>query len=239
MRIPLRPTASAVLGFVLSLCLAKDASASIITSLAFTTPTGAVSATDAIPVFLTLTLGPTSDPLATDSSGYVTSAVSTADIEANLLSGLPSGVNPATDPLTSVLGGFAGCSTTFTGACFLAPPYNFLFSVAFDRNLDIEPGASIDFLFGTITPTGGSAPPGAYELGVGALVIQVFDDAFSPSNPNYPGLEIADITLTTKDSGSVFTRDVVASVAPEPGSSVLLLAGLALVGGLARRKFQV
>jgi hypothetical protein len=60
----------------------------------------------------------------------------------------------------------------------------------------------------------------------------MFEYAFL-SDPNNPVLEIFDIVLTTKDSGSVFTRDVVTSSAPEPGSGTPLFAGLALVGGIA------
>src|SRR4030088_2466990 len=71
-----------------------------IATLAFQTPNATVGSTDIIDIIVTLTLDPASDPLTTDAFGAVTSGLTLADIQANLFSGLPAGVDPTTDNLT-------------------------------------------------------------------------------------------------------------------------------------------
>jgi hypothetical protein len=242
MRTVLRRLIFASLGFAVGLCPVRNASASLIATATFTTPAGTVNAMDSIPVFLTLSLDPSSDPLITDGSGNLISSYSIADVQANLFSGLPDGVDPTVDPLHSYLNEFFECSGTFTTSCTQGPPYDFQFGPPISFNLDLEPGNSIDLLLGTFTPTGGIAPPGTYTFLNGGVFIQIFDDAFpvDPSDPSsLPGLHIADIPVAAADTGgSVFTRDVIAG-APEPGSGLLLLAGFAFVGGLFRRKLNL
>jgi hypothetical protein len=89
MRTLIRHTVFATLGLAIGLYPVKNASASLIATGTFTTPTGTVSATDNIPVFITLSLDQSSDPLITDSNGNVISSYSIADVEANLFSNLP------------------------------------------------------------------------------------------------------------------------------------------------------
>jgi PEP-CTERM motif len=211
-------------------------------TLTFTTPTGTVNATDSIPVWLTLLLNP-SYALATDASGNVTTGLTISDVQDNLFSGLPPGVDPTTDPLTSNVNVSFGCSGTFTSVCTSGPPYDFNFnfnppSMIAPVNLNLPAGSSFDYLFGSFDPTGGTAPAGTYDFFFTGLFIQVFDGNFQdPNNPGSP-LHIADVPIAdTGASNSTFTRDVVGGAAiPEPGTTALMLAGLGVLAGFVRRR---
>src|SRR5262249_40875114 len=109
-------------------------------TLTFRDPTGTVSRTDSIDVWVTLTLAPTSVPLTTDSTGAVTSGVEPSD--------LPAGFTPT----FSVVNNFFSCSSavTFTTNCINAPPYAFTFNTGANsfvaaENLNLQPGDSQDF----------------------------------------------------------------------------------------------
>ena len=67
---------------------------------------------------------------------------------------------------------------------------------------------------------------------------RMFEYAFL-SDPNNPGLEIFDIVLTTKDSGSVFTRDVVTSSAPRTWKRHASFCGACARGRYRHRKLKV
>jgi hypothetical protein len=211
-------------------------------TLTFTTPSGTVSQVDSIPVWLTLLLDP-SYTLATDASANVTTGLTIADIEANLLTGLPVGVDPTTDSLTSNVNVAFGCSGDFTSSCTNGPPYDFSFnsnppSLNAPTNLSLPAGSSTDFLFGAFDPTGGVAPAGIYHFLFASVFIQVFDNAFlqDPNDPNSGSLYIADVPIAdTASSNSTFTRNVLTTV-PEPGTYALMLAGLGVMVGFVRRK---
>jgi hypothetical protein len=183
MRTLIRQTVLATLGLVIGLCPIRNASASVIATATFTTPTGTVNSTDSIPVFLTLALDPSSDPLITDGNGNVISSYSIADVQANLFSNLPDGVDPTVDPLHSYLNEFFECSGTFTTSCTQGPRYDFQFGPPISFNLDIEPGNSINFLLGAFTPTGGVVPPGTYTFLNGGVFIQIYSTTPSPLIP--------------------------------------------------------
>jgi hypothetical protein len=158
MRTALRRGAFAILGLAIGLCPIKNASASLIATAIFTTPTGTVNATDSIPLFVMLTLDPSSDPLITDVSADVISGYAIAEVESSLFGGLPDGVDPTTDPLSASLDEFIQCSGTFTSVCTTGPPYDFQFGPSITSSLDLEPGDSINFLLGTFTPTAERRP---------------------------------------------------------------------------------
>jgi hypothetical protein len=218
--------------------------AGVIATASFTTPTGTVAANEAIPVWLTLTLDPSSDVLSTDAFGAVTSGVTPSDIAAGLLGDIPPGFDEtyATDMNVNV---FFECSGTFTSVCGTGPPYDFNFEfspLSFGGNhpLTLNPGNSYQFLLGTFTPTGGSAPAGTYTFNNAGFFVQVWDrnHPVDPNDPNSQWLHLADVPIASiRASGSdPFTRDVTGSVAtPEPGAFGLMAAGLGLVA-LARRR---
>lgn len=212
-------------------------------SLTFTTPTGTVNATDSIPVWLTLLLDP-SYALATDATANVTTGLTIPDIQAHLFGGLPGGVDPTTDALTSNVNVSFGCSGSFTTSCTGGPPYDFNFNFAPPAmvapvNLNLPAGSSFDYLFGSFDPTGGTAPAGTYQFFFSGVFIQVFDNNFlqDPNDQNSGPLHIADVPIAnTQDSNSTFTRDVTGSSVPEPGTYGLMLAGLGVLAGFVRRK---
>jgi hypothetical protein len=212
-----------------------------IATLTFTVPDGTVSPTDSIPVMLTLSLSPLSDALITDSTGQVTSGLTTADIQANLFSGLGVDESGATVANTvSSLNVSFGCSGSFTSSCGQGPPYDFTFGSAMvnPANLNLAPGSATNYLFGTFTPTGGAAPPGTYQFFYSAIYIQVLDpnNFRIPGNPSSGFLQIASVPIAdTQSSSSVFTRVVLAAT-PEPASFAFMLGGLGVMIGLVRRR---
>ena len=211
-------------------------------TLTFTVPNGTVSPTDSIPVMLTLSLSPLSDALVTDSTGQITSGLTTADIQANLFNGLGVDESGATFANTvSRVNISFGCSGSFTTSCGQGPPYDFTFAHAMvnPANLNLAPGSTTNYLFGTFAPTGGTAPPGTYHFFYSAIYIQVLDpnNFRVPGNPSSGFLPIADVPIAdTQSSGSVFTRVVPATTTPEPASFAFMLGGLGVTIGLIRRR---
>ena len=224
-----------LLGTILSAALLSPAWAGVTATLTFTTPNGTVGPTDSIPIYLTLTLDPSSVALTTDGSGNVTSGLTPADIAANLFAGLPPGEDQTSATNSNLNEGW-GCSGTFFTGCS-GNPYdyvdNFSGDFSFYDGLNLAPGSSSQWLLATLTPTGGTAPAGTYTFAgpfsaVG-FFIQVWDNTY-PGGP----LHLADVPIA--DTGNVtFTRTVVDAV-PEPGTWAMMLGGLALAAGFKRRQ---
>ncbi len=232
------------LGFV------QSASADIYGTVTFTDPVVYASNTATIPIYLTLTLDPASDALMTDASGNITD-LSAGQVAANLFGNYTDSNNnpiqispdPYTDPLSSNTNEFLGCSGTFfnsANACGggtgpNAAPYSFNFNYgpapefAFATNLDLAPGSSTTYLFGSLTPTTGSVASGTYNLPSAGFFMQVFDDAYIDSNNN--PAHIADIYFATDETAG-FTAIV---ATPEPGFYGLLGLGLGFLAVCARR----
>lgn len=226
-------------------------------ALAFITPTGTVSPTDVIDVWVRLTLDSGSAPLQLDST----------------LPGL--GVNPADIPAewVSLTGAYTNtsflCSGTFTTRCD-GPPYDFSFNASgpdsfnFLADITIDPGESRDYLFGSFTPSAGSVAPGTYtfynakfflvldglvpqtepqldENGNPVLdengnpvVVPVLDENGDPVLlPVEQSLSIAE-TCPTQTSDCAFTRTV--SAVPLPAAAWLFGSGLLGLIGVARRR---
>jgi hypothetical protein len=215
-------------------------------SLVFRDPTGIVGPTDSIPVWMSLTLNAGEGGLATDSSGNIV-GLTLADIQQ---------YNPAyaLDTFTSNVNVAFGCSGTFTSSCITGPPYNFGFAfnapgdppaMTWPADLSLPDGGSMDYLFGTFSPTGPVAP-GTYFFYYSSVFVQVRDhsgnwDSGNPWDPSY----VADIPIAntpgsgcqSSAAGCQFERTVRGSnQVPEPGSTMWLLGmGLAAILRMKRR----
>lgn len=180
-----------VLLFVLGVIAGSPANAAYLATLAFTEPSGTVAPDESIPVWLTLTLDPVSDPLAV-----------TLDGEADPPFGVPLANYP--DFVATPLGGRQGlayqlvsldrvfaiqlnasisCGGTLLNNC-AGSPYTFRFNRSGPDSPVLRPddtwpelavaaGASRDFLLGTLSPSG-PVSPGNYTL-VGAQMTLQFD----------------------------------------------------------------
>jgi PEP-CTERM motif-containing protein len=234
-----------IAALVMGISSGVASAAVVVSSIGFTTPNLTVAPGDSIDIMVTMTLDSSSEPLKSDAVGYVPlgSGFDRSDINAgNLFGGLPSGVDPTTDPLEGLINNSFGCfGTVCSGYNF-----NFNFNISttshpnptdtlYDaRNLDVEPGDTITWTYGSLTPLGGSAPPGVYTLTSASFFVQVFDENFlqDPSNAFSGPLHIADVTIGDAGSSGPLSITV---VGPEPATWVLMLAGLALAAGCARR----
>lgn len=194
------------------------AQADVIATLSFDTPTATVASNVDIPVWMTLTLDSTSDPITTDASSYVTSPLSAQVISD--LHGNSTGV---------VVNEAAGCGDTLDACNSPGTAYTFNFNFGANgfvtpANLDLEPGNSLDILLGSFTPNGGNAAAGAYEFNLAEINFQYYDPV---ANQTY----FSNVATTS----SVFTRTVFAAV-PEPATWAMMLVGFGGLGAAMRSR---
>lgn len=201
-------------------------------SLTYAQPAGTVTATESIPMLVTFTADP-SYSLVTDANGTPqVGGPSMAQIIANLYPGLPSAVDPTVNILRIALTDPFRCGGTFNTVCLDGPPYDFDFFPGYQfGNVNIPAGGSFTFTHGSFKPTGGTAPAGTYSyngsmLGFVVAALDVLDSNGYPTAIAYVPLG------DTAGSGSTFTRTVLPSSVPEPGS--MAMVGLA-VAALALR----
>ncbi len=207
--------------------------------MSFTQAAGVVGATDVIEVWVTLTVQPNSSPLIFDAA-----------------LGVPFGLNPADLPVQGqnndgVLSDFAsynflqtntyyGCSGTFTNSCGPGayafdfhtnnlpgqPSFNFL------PALNLAPGASMSYLFGTFTPVG-TVADGTYTFyRTGATLLFTGLDATDQNIFSY--YTLGETCPAGEEAACAFTRTVVG--VPEPQTYALLMAGLLGLAWVARRR---
>ncbi len=213
--------------------------------LTYKEPVATVGATEAIDVWMTLTLDPASPAL--DFSSYPLTGFDPADLPLQGRYFDQAQNDYVTSDFVSMdrvyLNTFFECSDTFTNGCNGADPksYTYTFftasepgkpSINFLESFSLAPGQTHDYVFATFTPTNGSALPGVYKFyGTGVTLNFAGYDA----SGNYI---VSDYTLANSCQGPnseacAFTREVAAI--PEPASAWLALAGLSVAGVLARR----
>ncbi len=136
-----------------------------------------------------------------------------------------------------------GCSGTFTTSCTNGPPYDFGFApnpfpppgTAFS----LPSGASMTYLSGTFTPTGGNpVAPGTYEFYRSVVWMNVGGLSANGLELNavvFPATTCPfDAAAACTDNGyGFFTRTV---EVPEPATTELWAAGLLGVAGTAMRR---
>lgn len=238
-----RQIVHSILAAIAVVALGGTASALPIASLSFTNPTGTASYTDSIPVWVTLSLQPGTGGLATDGAGNVLD-LTPADIVPYLFSGLPVGVDQNSATSSDLNFNFS-CFGSFLSDCG-GTPYQAFYNTGSDgpslvtpAGLNMADGSSADFLLFTYAPLPNpdpSQPPqvpaGTYSFSQASVFIEVFyTDATTLLPTPLADVPLSDILST--DPNATFSRDV---AGPEPGTSVLMLAGLALVAGFVRRR---
>jgi hypothetical protein len=207
--------------------------------MSFTQASGVVGATEVVDIWVTLTVQPNSSPLVFDAA-----------------SGSPFGFNAADLPVQGQnnAGGlsdfasidyvqtntFYGCSGTFTNGCD-SGAYTFTFHTSNDPGqssfnflptLNLAPGASMTYLFGTFTPVG-TVADGTYTFyRTGATLLFTGLDATGQNIFQY--VDLGETCSAGEAVDCAFTRTVVG--VPEPQTYALLMAGLLGVGWVARRR---
>ena len=211
-------------------------------SLVFTEPTGIVGPTDSIAVNLRFTnTDPTLDFVVDNSlplGGLDPAMVPTETSVYNPETGWEF-VAFASYTSFSIQTGF-GCSGSFTasGQCTEGPPYTFTFAGdPFVEPFRLAPGESVDYLFGTFTPTTGTVAAGSYEFYRSLVWLNVYGlDAQGRElyAVGFPAATCQFDNAADCADASIFTRTVVG--VPEPGTYALMALGLALVGWRARSR---
>lgn len=207
---------------------AAPSQAAVIASLTFDQPTGIVGPGDSIDIYLTLSLDPASDAVTTDGAGRITSGFTDDDIT-------DLGGDPQDPESWTYINVFFQGGDSFTGSG--AYTFDFYFAGEADfiapANLDLQPGGSISYLFGTFTPVGGAAPNGTYAFFNSGVTFNYIttgmDDPLS--------ITVAETCPGFQDS-CAFTRTVVggAGAVPEPGAWALMILGFGGVGAMLRRR---
>jgi hypothetical protein len=212
-------------------------------TLTFLQPSGTVGPMESIPVWMRLTIDPTSLPFVVDSSlqGF---GVDPADVPADWSS------------LDSVyINTYFTCNATFTQTCVGGPPYNFEFNTSGPDAINsrnpfaLPPGESYDYLFGSFVPSAGAAPAGTYyffSTGVTLNLVgkkPLLDEFGQPLLDEFEQPLLTNVELSVDvarscgsfDASCAFSRTVVAAI-PEPETYAMMLAGLGLLGIAAARR---
>lgn len=216
---------------LISLIGAEAAAAKAFGTITFDQPTGTTVSTADIPVFVTLTIDPTSEALSTGPDAQITSGLTDADITA-------AGYDPTVFTNRIINNAFE-CSGTFVQGCGspTAGAYHFEFnfdppSLIGPPNLDIQPGQSFSYRFRSFVPNDGNAAPGLYTF------YNVIPE-FELTNADFSQVKFITIASSciNSDPACAFTRVVTAAPGvPEPAAWALLTVGFGVVGSALRRR---
>jgi len=225
-------------------------------NLSFVEPTGTVAGNVPIDVWVRLTVDPQSEvglDIDVSSPG--------AGLEAD----------PLFEPTSMFLNVFFTCTSTFTQGCIDGPPYDFTFGVdpldpvrpsfAGLNALQLAPGESRDFFFGSFVPSPSPAPEGNYIVHNVGFTANLFGQYYQDipvldedGNFTYDefGNEITEripvgdsnaereltlaFTCNTFEASCAFQRTVVSAPIPEPGTYAMMGLGLGVLGWAARRR---
>lgn len=241
-----KPLLKTSLGAAAAVALfAAPAQAAVFGTLTFDTPNGVVFGNQDIAVWLTLTLDANSDALITDASG-ITNSLSDAEIGSVISNSHGDFFDPNLTSDVIVNNSFE-CSGTFVNGC---DPGAYQFDFNYNspsfigaQNLNLHPGSSSNWLFGTFRPVGGNAAPGVYTFYNANFIFQFSQPNLNPDEENpgdtlYGSVNIAS-TCQFQNDACAFTRTVLAApggAVPEPASWALMIVGFGGVGALLRRR---
>jgi hypothetical protein len=228
-----------------ALAIAATAQAALPTvTLSFDQRTGTVGPGDSIDIFMTLTVDAGSAPLAFDGTTPAPFGFAAADLPLQGYYNDPGtyGNDPAAfASYTFVQTNTAyGCSGTFTSTCDPGA-YAFTFhtssepgrpSFNFLPSLNLQPGESFSYLFGTFTPVG-SVAPGTYSF-YSAYTDLVFNGLDANGHDLYAYVDLGATCPTGAGDDCAFMRTVLA--VPEVQTGALMVLGLLAIGGYARRR---
>ncbi len=222
------PYRAAALSAALCCIPAMSAHADVIATLEFIQPTGSVGPYDSIDVWVKLTVDPASEAIVFDAENGILLNDSLLPEMSDIVS------YDAHSSYTSVS---YYCEGNFWPDCASGGSYTFQWNYGAPgkpsfiglSSLNLQPGDSMTYVFGTFVPGAGGAEPGTYSFAQTSAAVWLYDA--DDAEINY----LADLATTCPDGGACgFTRTVTA--VPEPSAYALMGVGTLLVGWAARRR---
>jgi hypothetical protein len=140
------------------------------------------------------------------------------------------------------LNSFFVCTDTFSGGCNGdTTNYSYTFFLSSEEGrpsindsygLILQPGESFEYVFARFTPAEAGAAPGTYQFFTAGLLLDFYGLDAAGNHLSSDGRITLAQTCSFGQGDCGFTRVV---EVPEPQTYGMLLLGLAMVGGLARR----